>query len=73
MTEAGKLVLNFAFKKLKLRRVYGSAFSDNPASQRVFEKLGFKREGVSRQAYWRFGRWRDGVDYGLLKSEFSKI
>ncbi|KPJ57194.1 hypothetical protein AMJ49_01100 [Parcubacteria bacterium DG_74_2] len=72
MTEAGKLLLNFAFKKLKLRRVYGCAFSENPASQKVFEKLGFKKEGLHRQDRCRFGHWRDSIHYGLLVKEFFK-
>lgn len=72
MTEAGKLLLAFAFKKLKLHRVWGCAFSDNLASQRVFEKLGFKREGLHRESSWRFGRWRDSIRYGLLDREFLK-
>lgn len=71
MTEAGKLVLGFAFGKLKLHRVYGFAFSGNPASQKVFEKLGFKREGFHRQAHFRFGRWRDGISYGLLVRNYT--
>ena len=72
MTEAGKLVLNFAFKKLKLHRVWGDAFSNNLASQKVFEKLGFKKEGFRRQVCWRFGRWKDDVCFGLLAEEFLK-
>lgn len=70
MTEAGKLLLNFAFRKLKLHRVWGCAFSDNIASQRVFEKLGFKKEGLHRETSWRGGRWRNNIRYGLLDREF---
>ncbi len=72
MTEAGKLILNFAFKKLKLHRIYGFSFGDNPASQIIFKNSGFKKEGFLRQAHWRFGRWRDDVCYGLLSKEFFK-
>ncbi len=72
MTEAGKLILNFAFKKLKLHRIYGFSFGDNHASQIVFKNLGFKKEGFLRQAHWRFGRWRDDVCYGLLSKGFFK-
>ena len=71
-TEAGKLILNFAFKKIKLHRLYGFAFHDNPASQNVFKNLGFKKEGFLRQTHWRFGRWRDDFQYGLLSKEFFK-
>ncbi|MBU4298974.1 GNAT family N-acetyltransferase [Patescibacteria group bacterium] len=72
MTEAGKLVLDFAFSKLKLHRVWGGAFSNNLASQKVLKNLGFKKEGVFRQAFWHFDCWRDGIHYGLLSKEFLK-
>jgi RimJ/RimL family protein N-acetyltransferase len=72
MTESGKLILRFAFLKLKLRRLYGAAFSNNIASQKVFKKLNFKKEGFHRFDYFRFGHWKDTISYGLLKEEFLK-
>jgi RimJ/RimL family protein N-acetyltransferase len=72
MTEAGKLVLNFAFEKLKLHRVYGGVFSDNIASQKVLKKLGFKKEGVRRHWRLKFGRWKDDVLYSILENEYYK-
>lgn len=73
MVEAGKLVLNFAFKKLKLHRVDAGVFSDNLASQKVLKKLGFKKEGVRRHWRFKFGRWRDDVMYSILENEWKMI
>ncbi|MGB9598671.1 MAG: GNAT family N-acetyltransferase [Minisyncoccales bacterium] len=72
MTEAGKLVLNFAFEKLKLHRVDAGVFSDNIASQKVLKKLGFKKEGIRRHWRFKFGRWKDDVMYSILENEFYK-
>jgi RimJ/RimL family protein N-acetyltransferase len=72
MTEAGKLILGFAFKKLKLQRVFADVFSTNLASQRVLKKLGFKKDGVRRKHWQRLGQWKTGFCFGILKEEYNK-
>lgn len=41
-TRFGRLLHAFAFDVLGLRRVYVSIIADNPASRRLFEKLGYR-------------------------------
>ncbi len=48
-TEAIRQVVKFGFNKLKLYRVQGDTRSNNPASNRVFEKAGFKFEGCRKR------------------------
>lgn len=72
MIEALTLFLNFVFNKLKFHRVFGNVSSDNLASQKLLRKLGFKKEGRHREAYWHQGRWVDGITYGLLAREFLR-
>ncbi len=71
-TEAVQLVLGFAFKNLKLHRVYARTFKENTASARVLEKAGFTKEGVDRECYRKNGRWHDLVRYGILKKEYDE-
>lgn len=66
------LILKFAFKELKLYRVYALTFAPNKASQRVLEKNGFVQEGVMRQAVTRYGKRHDFINYGLLLPEYRK-
>jgi RimJ/RimL family protein N-acetyltransferase len=70
--EVLNLVLNFAFKKLKFHRIFGNVSGDNLVSQKIFKKLGFKKEGRHREAYWRQDRWADSISYGLLAREFLR-
>ena len=72
MTEAGNSILDFGFKKLKLHRIWCCVFSDNLASQKVVENLGFKREGLHRETSWRWGCWRNNIRYGILDREFLR-
>lgn len=50
-------------------RIQVETYGDNLRAQRLFERVGFVREGVRRRAYWRRDQWLDGVLYGLLAEE----
>jgi RimJ/RimL family protein N-acetyltransferase len=54
-----------------MHRVQTECYGDNRAAHRLFERVGFTREGIRRRAYWRRGGWLDGVMFGLLAEEFS--
>ena len=69
-TRAVRLLSRHALEELQLPGVQLTADTDNVASQRVAEKVGFKREGVLR-AHLRHpdGRVRDSVMFSLLPGE----
>ena len=45
-TEAIRLISNFAFKVINLRKVKAGCYASNIGSAKAFEKAGFKREGL---------------------------
>ena len=69
MTEAGAAVIEFGFEQLGLHRIELEAGVDNPGSQKVAEKLGFKREGLAREAAWAGVGFYDTVRFGLLVTD----
>lgn len=69
-TDAVRLLLDFAFKDLNLRRVYLHVFSTNLAAIRVYEKAGFTREGLLRSAAYINGEYVDVVAMGILQEEY---
>lgn len=71
-TEAAKKILHFAFVKLNLNRVFAGFFHTNPASGRVQEKIGMKKEGIQRQHIYRFGEYKDLILYAILKEDWEK-
>jgi RimJ/RimL family protein N-acetyltransferase len=70
-TDAMRLVLNFAFNELNLRRVQLSVFSYNERAIALYEKLGFVREGTFREHLQRDGELFDMFLYGLLRREWQ--
>ena len=69
--ESQDLIINHAFFKMNLRRIYTIAFSDNlcKMTERVF---GFKREGVLREHQFSNGKYVDSYVLGLLRSDWKK-
>jgi len=65
-TEAASAVLDCAFGRLGLRRVYASCDVRNVGSWRVMEKLGMSREGYSIKDKLQKGEWRDSYLYAIL-------
>ena len=50
-TEAGRAVVEIARHALRLKRLHSAHFTDNPASGRVLEKLGFRATGMVKGRY----------------------
>jgi len=69
-TEAARAVLAFAFEALGLRRVFAFHFERNPASGRVMQKAGMRREGTLRKHTIKWGFVDDMEVYGVLCDEW---
>lgn len=66
-TEAVRLLMDFAFKDLNLQRVHLHVLSTNVVAIRVYEKVGFMREGLLRRAAYIDGQYADVVVMGILR------
>lgn len=61
--------LDHVFEKCAARRVYGDIDPDNAASIRLFERLGFQKEGLLRAAWKTHIGVRDSVIMGLIATD----
>jgi RimJ/RimL family protein N-acetyltransferase len=66
-------VIGFVFGEYAVERLQAEVFVGNDPSERVLQKLGFKREGVLRSYVLRRGRWWDVVMYSVLSTEFKNL
>jgi [ribosomal protein S5]-alanine N-acetyltransferase len=66
-TKSVKLIINYAFKKYKIKRVSGRCRSFNKASAKVMEKAGFKFEGCHKKEVFKNGRYYDVLYYAITK------
>jgi RimJ/RimL family protein N-acetyltransferase len=70
-TKAVKVRTRFAFEELGLHRIAGHTM--NPAMRRVYEKCGYKHEGVARALFWREGRWHDADLFAILDQDWFAL
>ncbi len=75
ITEAKIAANNFAFGKLKLRKLISPVFSENKVSNFVQKKMGYKLEGtlIKNEKCLATGKIHDVNIYGLLKEDWKKV
>ncbi len=73
ITRSCRALLETAFIKLKLNKVEIHCAEGNLKSKAVAERLGFKKEGLLRQAEKINGEFVNHQIYGMLCSEFKEM
>ena len=71
-TEAMSLLLDFGFNIFNLHRIGLDVFSYNERGIKSYQKLGFKQEGIIRDALFYDGGYHDSILMGILKDEFIR-
>lgn len=71
MTAATRALVDHAFTAWKLNRVEIHCATGNVKSQAIPERLGFVREGISRQSEWLYDHYVDHYNFAMLASEWE--
>ncbi|KKO52979.1 GNAT family N-acetyltransferase [Paenibacillus sp. DMB20] len=71
--ESMRLLLEYGFGILNLHRIELQVFGYNVRAIKAYEKVGFKREGVQRDALYYNHRYHDSVIMSMLEDEFRAL
>ena len=71
-TEALSAVIRSAFASLPVNRIEAQHDIRNPASGRVMEKSGMRKEGILRQRLKNKGEFIDTVLYAILRADLEQ-
>jgi len=71
-TEAAKHLLDLGFGELRLHRIWAACLPENPASARVLEKVGLRKEGFLVKNLKIHGMWKSSFLYAMLAEEWSR-
>lgn len=71
--KASKLILKYGFEVLGLNRIYLYTEVENIAAQKLFEKVGFEKEGTLRQDIFSRGQFKDRFAYGCLREKLVYV
>lgn len=71
-SEAMTLALNYGFGMHNLNRIELDVYSFNERAINVYEKIGFKKEGILREKLYYNHKYYDAVVMSILKREFQE-
>lgn len=63
-------ILKHGFNDLNLNRIYLTVLKNNERAIRLYKKIGFKEEGIHREAIYKNGYFQDLVFMAILKKDF---
>lgn len=72
-TDTVMAIMRYAFDELQLHRLDGSWLQDNMASKAMYQKCGWKEEGVQEEYIFKNGKYHDLVISRILKKEYEQI
>lgn len=67
-SDAVRVRTKFAFGELNLHRIEGHTM--NPAMKRVYEKCGYRHEGIARSKFCGDRRWHDADLFAILAEDW---
>ncbi|MFC7687473.1 GNAT family N-acetyltransferase [Ureibacillus sp. GCM10028918] len=68
-TEAARAMVQFAFDEKNFHKVFARYFGSNPASGKVMEKIGMKKEGILIDHVKKDNHYEDLVYYGIVNQQ----
>ncbi|MBZ0283650.1 MAG: GNAT family N-acetyltransferase [Anaerolineae bacterium] len=71
-TEAMRLAVDYGFRVLKLHRIGLDVFDFNPRAIRVYEKIGFKQEGIQRDTLFYDGEYYSSILMSILEDDWRE-
>ena len=70
--ETAQVMMKYGFEELNLHRLWSEIYSFDEAKKVMFDRLGFKLEGVHKETHWTEGRWCDSLFYGYVLNDLAR-
>lgn len=68
---ATKEILRHAFYDLNFHRIYLHVVATNDRALRLYQRVGFRQEGLLRESLYKEGKYVDVIVMGMLKNEWT--
>ena len=62
----------YLFDNFKFNRLSLTTLANNYAAISLYKKLGYRKEGVMREAFYKNGKFIDGFFYSMLRSDLGE-
>ena len=71
-TRTIRVLIKYCFDELNLNCLTANILEYNNLSQKLFEKCGFKNDGILRSRIYKRGKYHNILSYSLLRSEYQR-
>jgi len=71
VTKSCRTLIDYAFREYQLNRVQIRCAIENRKSCAIIERLGFLKEGITRQAEFLYDHYVDLFVYGMIADEWE--
>ena len=71
-TEAAQIMVDYLFLSKDASCIQATTHIKNAVSQRILEKVGFRREGIMRKRDFVRGEWTDVILFSILRDEWKE-
>ena len=69
--ESCRLLLNYGFNELFLNKIWTEIYEFDTKKKELYDKFGFKQDGLLRENYWYDGQWWGSRILSLLQSGYQ--
>ncbi len=70
-TEATRLMVQYAFGRLNLHRVWLGVYAGHQSAIRAYQKAGFEVEGELKNELYRYGKYHNRVIMGITREKLQ--
>lgn len=71
-SDALRTLIRYGFQDLNLNRIWGEVYGNNKAIE-IYRHIGFRDEGVLREAYFCDGRYWDSYMIAMIRSDYEQL
>lgn len=68
--ESCRLLFDYGFKELGLNKIWTEIYEFDAKKRKLYDKLGFKQDGLLRENYFHDGRYWDSVIISILAGSY---
>jgi len=69
--EASALMLRFLFDQYPIHKCYAYCLEEHPVTQKLFNSLGFKKDGTLRDDIFKHGEFKNILLFSIIRDEIN--
>ncbi len=69
--ESSNRFINYSFNQFNLNKIYLEVLKENDAAINLYEKLGFREEGILREDIFKNGKFKDVLIMSLFRDDLE--